>query len=497
MRPEITVKNSITRKLFFITIIIFISFLAFTLITQRVFFEKMYYNKKKADIEANVGKFKQTLAMAKSEEEILIAMKEYEDKYNTFMAIVDTENNITIVFNTGHKKIDTDKQTMVRNIVNEFKYNSELQQELSNKGKITFGVTDQKTDTKSLVSVIIQDSQIILGFTSMQSIKEAVGVIEIFYKYFYIAAIVVIVFLSLVFTRMITRPLKRINKVAMKMAHLDFSEKCLVNSEDEIGSLANSLNFLSSELQLSLNSLQSANTKLRRDIDKERKLETMRKEFIADVSHELKTPITLIKGYAEGIKDDMFSKEEVDYSLDVIISESDKMGNLVKDMLELSTLESENIILKTEVCDIGQIIEGTIKRLMPSILEKNIDVHIDLADNLRLKGDCFKLEQVVTNFLTNAIRHTNIGGHIWISTKVKKEKGFVYFENSGGHIEEEALSKIWDKFYKGDKSRSRKLGGTGLGLSIVKKIVELHKGTYGVKNTEQGVMFYFSVDREG
>ncbi|EQB89676.1 signal transduction histidine kinase [Clostridium punense] len=497
MDGRITVRGSVAKKLFLITVILFISFLAFTLITQRVFFEKMYYNKKEVDIQSNVEKFRQILVLAQSEEEVLLAMKDFEDRYNTSMAIVDTERNITVVFNTGHKKIDADKQTLVKDIVNEFKYNSDLQQELNTRGKITFVATDPRSNTNSLVSVVVQNSQIVLGFTSMQSIKEAVGVIEIFYKYFYLAAIVIIILLSSVYTRMITSPLKRINKVAMKMGHLDFSEKCVVNSQDEIGSLANSLNFLSSELQHSLNSLQSANAKLRQDIDKERKLEIMRKEFIADVSHELKTPITLIKGYAEGIKDDVFSKEEVDYSLDVIISESDKMGNLVKDMLELSTLESETAVLKTEVCSIGQIIEGTIKKLTPSINEKKIKVHMDLERDLKFKGDCFKLEQVVTNFLTNAVRHTNLEGDIWISTKTIEGKGVVSFENSGAHIEEEALSKIWDKFYKEDKSRNRKLGGTGLGLSIVRKIIELHKGEYGVKNTERGVMFYFIIKREG
>lgn len=497
MDGRITVRGSVAKKLFLITVILFISFLAFTLITQRVFFEKMYYNKKEVDIQSNVEKFRQILVLAQSEEEVLLAMKDFEDRYNTSMAIVDTERNITVVFNTGHKKIDADKQTLVKDIVNEFKYNSDLQQELNTRGKITFVATDPRSNTNSLVSVVVQNSQIVLGFTSMQSIKEAVGVIEIFYKYFYLAAIVIIILLSSVYTRMITSPLKRINKVAMKMGHLDFSEKCVVNSQDEIGSLANSLNFLSSELQHSLNSLQSANAKLRQDIDKERKLEIMRKEFIADVSHELKTPITLIKGYAEGIKDDVFSKEEVDYSLDVIISESDKMGNLVKDMLELSTLESETAVLKAEVCSIGQIIEGTIKKLTPSINEKKIKVHMDLERGLKFKGDCFKLEQVVTNFLTNAVRHTNLEGDIWISTKTIEGKGVVSFENSGAHIEEEALSKIWDKFYKEDKSRNRKLGGTGLGLSIVRKIIELHKGEYGVKNTERGVMFYFIIKREG
>lgn len=518
MKVKSTVRNSITKKLFLITVVIFISFLAFTFITQRVFFEKMYYNKKKVDIENNVAKFKQTLSEAKGQEDILVAMKEYEDTYNTFMAIVDTTNNVTVIFNTGHLKVDLQNNNMVRDIVKEIRYNQELSMELLENGKITFGASNPGNDTKSLVSALVDGSKLVLGFTSMQSITEAVGVIEMFYKYFYIAAIVAIVMLSLIYTKMITRPLKRINKVAMKMAHLDFNEKCTVESEDEIGGLAHTLNFLSSKLQDSLFSLQSANEKLRRDINKERELENMRKEFIADVSHELKTPITLIKGYAEGIKDDVFSKEEVEYSLDVIIGESDKMSNLVKGMLDLSSLESDNMVLSKELCNIGEIIGNTIKKLKPSLEEKEIHVHMDLQEGLKVKGDPFKLEQVVTNFLTNAIRHTNFKGDIWIVSNVESERALcevnngksqvtpamknssnnvmISFENSGSHIEKEDMEKIWIKFYKRDKSRNRSLGGTGLGLSIVKKIIELHEGFYGVRNTERGVMFYFGIDGE-
>jgi two-component system, OmpR family, sensor histidine kinase VanS len=518
MKLKLNMRNSITKKLFLITVVIFISFLVFTFISQRVFFERMYYNKKKVDIANNVMKFNETLSTAKSEEEILIAMKEYDDKYNTFMAIFNTANNVTVIFNTGHTKVDVQNSNMVRDIINEIKYNQELNLELARTGKITFEASDPRNDTKSLVSVLGEGSKIIVGFTSIQSITEAVGVIEIFYKYFYMAAIVAIILLSLIYTKMITKPLKRINNIAIKMAHLDFDEKCEVDSEDEIGSLSKSLNFLSSKLQEALFSLQSANEKLRRDIHKERQLETMRKEFIADVSHELKTPITLIKGYAEGIKDDVFSKEEVDYSLDVILSESDKMNNLVKEMLELSSLESENTILKTEICNLGEIIEGTIRKLKPSFEEKEINVHVDLQKGLTVKGDPFKLEQVATNFLTNAIRHTNFKGDIWITSNfvyekpipvilgdgvtpdsnMKPGKGKIYIsiENSGSSIAEEDLEKIWLKFYKRDKSRNRSLGGTGLGLSIVKKIIELHQGFYGVRNTEKGVMFYFGMAAE-
>lgn len=494
MKPGGAIRGSITKKLFFITMIIFISFLTFTLVCQRVLFEKIYYNKKKANVEANVSKFYDTLSNSNNQAEIVEAMKQYEDNYNTFMAIVDLNSNITITFKTGFERIDMQKNTMVKEILNEIRRDSVLNEELSERGKVTFVPTQPRSTTQNLVSVLMDESKIIIGVTSLQYIKEAVDVIEIFYEYFYVAAIIVITFLSIVYSRMITGPLRKINKVANKMSDLDFSEKCNVNSEDEIGNLAITLNFLSSKLQDALSSLKSANRKLQADIDKERKLENMRKEFIADVSHELKTPITLIKGYAEGIKDDVFSEEERAFSLDVIISESDKMSNLVKDMLELSSLESGTMKLMEEICDIGEIISTTIKKLKPSMEDKSITLQLDLAENLKVKGDSFKLEQVITNFLTNAIRYTPENGEVWVTAKGYKEKAYISFENSGEPIEEEKLSKIWDKFYKIDKSRNRNLGGTGLGLSIVKNIIELHRGSFGARNTERGVMFYFAID---
>lgn len=488
-----SIKGSITKKLFFVTMVIFISFLTFTLLCQRILFEKIYYSKKKADVETNVKKFYDTLSNAKDHLEVVEAMKQYEDNYNTFMAIVDLDSNITITFKTGFERLDAQKNTMIKDLVNEIRYNDSLKEELNERGKVTFGATQPGATTKSLVSIRMDKSKIIIGVTSLQYISEAVDVIEIFYEYFYIGAIIIIVFLSLIYSKMITGPLRRINKIAIKMSYLDFSEGCEVESKDEIGNLAITLNFLSSKLREALSSLQNANKKLQQDIDKERKLENMRKEFIADVSHELKTPITLIKGYAEGIKDEVFSENEKEYSLDVIISEADKMGNLVKDMLHLSSLESGTIVLEESICDISEIITGIVKKLRPSIEDKNINLSITLMENLKVKGDSFKLEQVVTNFLTNAIRHTPDEGQIWIEGKKEENNVFVSFENSGSAIEEEQLSKIWDKFYKIDKSRSRNLGGTGLGLSIVKKILELHRGSYGALNTDKGVKFYFKI----
>ena len=221
----------------------------------------------------------------------------------------------------------------------------------------------------------------------------------------------------------------------------------------------------------------------------------MRKEFIADVSHELKTPITLIKGYAEGIKDGVFLEDNMNSSLNVIIEESDKMSNLVRDMLQISSLESGKVILNKELFFIDNLVKNVVKKLHHSIDNKNVKIDLNLYEK-QIYGDAFKIEQVITNFLTNAIRHTPCEGSIFVKMYPRGNMTKLSFENTGELINKEEIDKIWDKFYKIDKSRNRKDSGTGLGLSIVKNIVDLHQGKCGVENTKRGVRFYFELPNQ-
>ena len=486
------IKKSITAKMFIITSFVFISFLIITLTSQRMLFENAYYNQKESDIKSNVLKFKNTLTTANDEEEILESIEKFESQYKTSVAVLNTNTNLIVYFKTNSEIVDSNNRSIFNYIVKTIQSDGDLITRLINNEQITISFTDSKGETKYLASAVMDGGNVIMGYTSLQYVKEAVTVIGIFYKYFFIIAILLIIVLSFIYSRFITKPLRCINKVATKMSDLDFSEKCLVKSDDELGNLGNTMNFLGENLNQALTSLKRVNIELQKDIDRERKIENMRKEFIADVSHELKTPITLIKGYAEGIKDGIFIDDEMENSLEVILQEADKMGNLVKDMLELSSLESGKITLNKEVFQADELIGRVIKKLSHSIYTKEIKLETELYSYKSI-GDVFKLEQVITNFLTNAIRHTSMGGTIKVKM-VSLSKGVkVSFENSGSHIDGEELNKIWDKFYKVDKSRNRKEGGTGLGLSIVKNIIELHGGDYGVENTEIGVKFYFTL----
>lgn len=486
------IRKSITAKMFIITTVVFISFLVITLTSQRMLFENAYYNQKESDIKSNVLKFKNTLSTASDEGEILRSIEKFESQYKTSVAVMNTQTNLIVYFKTNSEIVDNNNRSMFNYIVRTIKSDEQLINKLLNNEQITMSFTDSTGETKYLASAVMNGSNIIMGYTSLQYVKEAVTVIGVFYKYFFMIAILLIIVMCFIYSRFITRPLRGINRVAKKMSDLDFSERCLVESEDELGNLGNTMNFLGTNLDEALNSLKEVNSKLQKDIDRERKIENMRKEFIADVSHELKTPITLIKGYTEGIKDGIFVEENLENSLQVILQEADKMGNLVKDMLELSSLESGKITLNKETFEVDELIRNVLKKLSHSIDKKGIQVETKLF-RYKGTGEVFRIDQVVTNFLTNAIRHTPLGGAICIDMKELSSGVKVEFENSGSHIEQEELDKIWDKFYKVDKSRNRKESGTGLGLSIVKNIIELHGGTYGAINTDNGVKFYFTL----
>ncbi len=485
-----SIGNSMTKKMLIATIIMFMAFLTFTFISQKLLFEQMYHDKKSIDIEDNVKKFSKTLSNAKTEEEIMNNIYRFKNDYNTTMAIADIRNNIIITFKTELDSVNEENNKIIQEILNAIKYDVQTIGKLMSGEQITVSLNITGKTTEYLCSAVMNNGKMVLGFTSIQYINEAVGIINIFYKYFYVVAIIVVILFSIIYSKMITNPLRRISKVAMKMSTLDFDEKCEVKSYDEIGSLAYTLNFLSSNLEKALTSLREANIELQKDIDKKEQIENMRKEFIADVSHELKTPITLIKGYAEGIKDGIFSDAEQEGSLDVIIEECGKMNSLVKDMLQISSLENGIIDLRLEEFYIDGVVQNILKKLSYSIEEKNIIIKSELQ-KLKVVADIFKIEQVITNFLTNAIRYTNEDGIIFIKVKKNDEGVKVSFENTGENISEDNLEKIWDKFYKVDRGRKRKDGGTGLGLSIVKNIIELHDGKYGVENTKKGVKFYF------
>lgn len=489
---KIKINNSITKKMFIVCTALFILFTTTILIFQSSFFNKFYIYKKKRDIQNNIEKFKTNYDKVVESDEFTNVVMNFEENYNVKIAILNSNGQLKFVTKSNNQKVDTQKINIINQIINEI--SGTINNIKITKQTVTY-ITNSNNDVQYIVSISPDTNrdEVIIFLSSLQPINEATSTIKEFYTYFYAGATFFIFILSFIFSKMITKPLLNINKTALNMAQLDFSQKCDVNSEDEIGSLANSLNVMSENLNNALNSLKVANLKLEGDIEKERQLDKDRKEFVAAVSHELKTPIALIKGYTEGLKDDVFEESDRDYYLDVIIDESDKMGELVSDMLDLSQLEYGKFKLLKEDFYIDELIENTVKKFSNICNEKSIKINLELAKNLKVNADFTRIEQVVKNYLTNAIKHTDSNGSIFIKSTFDNNFAMVEFRNVGENIPDEELNKIWDNFYKVDKSRNRGEGGTGIGLAIVKNIILLHKGRYGVENTEDGVIFNFAL----
>lgn len=497
LKLNINYKGSIAKRLFIITAISFGIFILITLVAQTVFFEKFYINKKKSDMKNNLKKFKTSYVGLKDTQEIGNLIFQYEENYNYRVLILDEAGRQKYIISTTNERADMSRGKSLFDLSHQINERNLIQDVYrAGKAKAYFAGGFKPGTTNIIGGLYIHEKNEYLFISeSLRPVNEASGVIKEFYTYFFVIAIILVIIMSLFYSNIITKPLLEINKSASKMAQLDFTERCVVRGEDEIGNLAGTLNFLSENLQLSLNSLKEANSKLQEDIDRERYIERMRKEFVASVSHELKTPINLIEGYAEGLKDNIFEDKDKEFYLDVIIDEAQKMGSLVYDMLDLSQLESGSFKLNKEEFSLKELIERTIKKLSGIINDKSINLELNLADNIMVYGDWNRIEQVMINYITNAVRHTDIGGKITINMIEDNKLARVEVLNSGENIPEDEMDKIWDKFYKVDKSRNRSFGGTGMGLSIVKNIVLLHGGSYGAENTEGGVKFYFSIEK--
>lgn len=328
---------------------------------------------------------------------------------------------------------------------------------------------------------------------TMERIQPVFKILNKYYVQQYILMFAIIVILGYFLSRRITIPMIKLNNFAKKIAELDFSEKLEIKSKDEVGELSQSLNQISDNLSQKINELNVKNQELKqRALLREREEQRMRM-LLGSLSHEFKTPLGIISGFIQMIKDGINEKSQ-DYYLDVINDEVMSLNGLVLETLELSRYESGYQKLKLEPFSIMECLEN-VKEKFSQELYKNESILIVNGQDYMVIGDIKKIKQVLINFISNAVRYSSKSEYIFISVKEEGEEVYIYIDNSSAHIPDEELDKIWDRFYRINKSRNRQSGGSGLGLSIVKNILELHNSTFGVKNIDIGVRFYFSLKR--
>lgn len=331
--------------------------------------------------------------------------------------------------------------------------------------------------------------------SNFDSIQESAKIANRFMAYIGIGATIIGFFVMLYISRSFSQPILDLASIARRMSQLDFDAHYDVSTEDEIGQLGSDMNFLSDTLKETIGELKSANNELQNDIENKIQIDDMRKEFLSNVSHELKTPIALIQGYAEGLKENINDDPESrDFYLDVIVDEANKMNNMVKKLLDLNHIEFGDSPISIERFDIVELINAVLSATDILVRQKEAKVIFEQKSPVYVWADEYMTEEVVTNYISNALNH--ISGDKRIEINIEKMEGKVRISvfNTGENIPEDELDKVWIKFYKVDKARTREYGGSGVGLSIVKAIMNAHNRECGVVNKEDGVQFWFELD---
>ena len=553
-------KKSIKWKLTISFIVVIVCLIGSILLFNTLFLEKLYLNNKKMVIKESYYTLEKGLLDAYKENYTLEDLfksrrdatgefidssltrflRELQDKYGVIVVLMDSNNKTYSLFqnnmifgrrmfnymfkdNASDKNFrileKTDKYTIA---INTYTNKGPMSEKriTSDSGPTEFyesggpGETIKKETPKKSRETLPKDNSDLECFgilsdnetafylsVPIESIKEP---IDLFNRILIVLSIFAIIIGSVVIyfiSDSLSKPILKIAEISKKMSRLEFENKYEGNFEDEIGVLGSSINEMSDKLEKSIKELKNANYKLKKDLEKKEELDLMRQEFVANVSHELKTPISLINGYAEGLETEGIadSAETRQYYINVIKDETDKMSKMVRQLLDLSSLERGMDELDFTRINLSEIIYGVVKSFDIKVKDKNINLKIDMDDNIYVWADGYKLEEVIRNYLSNAINHVDNNKLIFVRTTYENQNMVkVSVFNSGVQLSDEERVKIWDKFYKVDKAHTRAYGGTGLGLSIVKAIAKQFNTNCGCENSTiencKGMEFYFELN---
>ena len=347
-----------------------------------------------------------------------------------------------------------------------------------------------KNDTSQWCRLTFTDStEEYIVFFSKNTGKES-QVVEALQKAIPVLSVVIIVvsiIAAFFYTIYMTTPIKKISRISKQMASLDFSGLCTVRRTDEIGVLADSLNDLSRKLSSALSELQSANQKLQADIDMERRLERQRVEFFSAASHELKTPITIIKGQLQGMLYQVGRYKDRETYLAQSLEVTDNLEKMVQELLTISRLDTPGYAFNPSPIHFDKLIQDRLIANEDLFMQRELTVEKDISPEVCISGDLQLLQKVVDNLLGNAAAYSPAGEQIMVNVWQADEKAHLTIENTGVHIPDEDIPKLFEAFYRVDQSRNRQTGGTGLGLYIVKTILDLHGAAIKIENTAQGV----------
>lgn len=422
------------------------------------------------------------------------------DKVQSLKSICIEKNISWVILDTNHSEIlDYDSRNANRLYASLFGYITGVAPAKSSTLEETDNYTlevnrDMDMDYLDMWGML-DNNNVFLIRLPMAGISDSIQISNMFYLYTGMIVVAISILAIWFLSQRLTKPLEELTDISIRMSNLDFNAKYESGGEDEIGVLGQNFNKMSKELEQTISELKTANNELQKDIEKKERIDDMRKEFLSNVSHELKTPIALIQGYAEGLKECINDEAESrDFYCEVIIDEAAKMNNMVKKLLTLNQLEFGNDQISMECFDLTELVRGVVNSAQLLADQKDAQILFVQDTSVYVWGDEFKIEEVVTNYVSNAINH--IDGERKIEIKMQRREGHIRLSvfNTGKPIPEEDIDKIWIKFYKVDKARTREYGGSGIGLSIVKAVMESMNQKFGVKNYENGVEFWFELE---
>ncbi len=457
-------------------------------------FLEQYYINNKQNVLMNVYNYINTASNEGkiSTEEFDIEFQRISGKYNISFILLDAE---TQTLKASAHNYEILSRQLLNNI---FGKESDPDDQMLVKGENyeIWIMMDDWTKTEYVeMWGVLDNGNLFLFRNPLESIKESVKLANRFLAYVGVFAVLLSALIVLWVSGKITRPIMELTKISQRMIHLDFDAKYSGKSKTEIALLGHNINELSCILEKTISELKSANNELQKDIEKKNEIDEMRKEFLSNVSHELKTPIALIQGYAEGLKEGINDDAESrSFYCDVIMDEAAKMNTMVKKLLTLNQLEFGNDVVAMERFDIVFLIRNYIQSSEILTKQKEISVRMEEYEPIFVWAEEFKTEEVFMNYFSNAINYATHEKIIDVKLLKNENKVRVSVFNTGNPIPEESLSHLWEKFYKVDKARTREYGGSGIGLSIVKAIMESMNQDYGVKNYSNGVEFWFELE---
>lgn len=496
----VTVGGSLRTQLSLVFLGIMAMMIVSLMVINSVFLERVYLNHKKTVIR---GAYASVNAASESGS---ITSEAYELELQTICERYDIE---ILVLDSGSQTVKvvsaSDAEFLARVLWDDMMDNDgpetvsidrRIQEETS---KYTLLIeTDRRTQTDYIeIWGFLDNGNLVLIRGALESIRDSVELSNRFLIYVGLVIIALGSLLILFISGRVTRPIIELTDISEEMRGLNFEAKYEshhIGPQNELDVLGKNINELSRTLETTIRELKNANLELMQDIARKEKLDEERRDFISNVSHELKTPIALIQGYAEGLQEIADDEESRSYYTEVILDEASRMSTMVSSLLALNQLESgiENVTMTR--FDVMEIIREQVRQAQILARQSGAVIEVEDKGELYVWADEFKVGEVLQNYISNALHYVSGEKNILVRTEMREDKVRICVFNTGDQIPEEALEHVWEKFYKVDKARSREYGGSGVGLSIVKAIQEnMHQG-YGVVNYENGVEFWFELE---